>query len=255
MPNRILRDWTDSEIVDSLDVHSERFFTRLIMKVDDFGRYSANVKLLKSHLFPLKSDIRETDIARWLTACEKSGLIALYNVADKEFLQIDNFKQKLRQKVEKYPSPLICIADVVPLTSRRMLEEKRNEVEVETKEKGAAAQNFVCYDAEQELLTNQSIYEGIVSKTHFQDAAARDALHKYHLYLTEKERYPMGKQAIYAGFEKWLLNEKKFNNGSDQKRINANGTKLGTSAARVDALSKWGRTNIPAGNSSGETSH
>ena len=133
MPNRILRDWTDSENIDQLDVNTERFFTRLIMKVDDYGRYSANVKLLKSHLFPLKSDIRETDIARWLTACEKSGLIALYVIANKEYLQIDNFKQVLRQKVEKYPAPVYCNEDDTQMLSRRISdvvpETKRNEVE------------------------------------------------------------------------------------------------------------------------------
>lgn len=108
MPNRILRDWTDSESIDQLDVHAERFFTRLIMKVDDYGRYTANVKLLKSNLFPLRTDIRETDIPRWLAACEKSGLIALYSIASKDYLQINNFKQVLRQKIEKYPPPNEC---------------------------------------------------------------------------------------------------------------------------------------------------
>jgi len=132
MPNRILRDWTDSENIDELDVHTERFFTRLIMKVDDFGRFSANIKLLKSQLFPLKSDIRETDISRWLTACDKSGLIALYNVANKEYLQIENFKQTLRQKKEKYPPPVICLADATQMLSTGMSETNRKESESET---------------------------------------------------------------------------------------------------------------------------
>jgi hypothetical protein len=105
MPNRILRDWTDSEKIDNLDVNAERFFVRLIMKVDDFGRYTANCKLLKSALFPLKTDIRETDIARWLAACQMSDLIALYSVASKEYVQILNFNQRLRQTIEKYPPP------------------------------------------------------------------------------------------------------------------------------------------------------
>jgi hypothetical protein len=137
MPNRILRDWTDSETIDQLDVHTERFFTRLIMKVDDFGRYSANHKLLKSNLFPLRSDIRETDISRWITACEKSGLIVTYHVASKDYLQINNFKQVLRQKVEKYPAPSECLADDKQMFSNCIADAslKRNEVEVETKEK------------------------------------------------------------------------------------------------------------------------
>lgn len=137
MPNRILRDWTDSEKIDQLDVHAERFFTRLIMKVDDFGRYSANVKLLKSSLFPLRTDIRETDIPRWLTACEKSGLIALYTVASKDYLQINEFKQVLRQKVQKYPSPEECLADDKQMTSKRLASAslKGNEVETKPEEK------------------------------------------------------------------------------------------------------------------------
>lgn len=133
MPNRILRDWTDSESIEQIDVHAERFFTRLIMKVDDFGRYNANMKLLKSHLFPLKSDIREADISRWLTACEKSGLIVTYTVANKEYLQIENFKQTLRQKNEKYPPPNICHADAAQMNSICEHETKRKETETETK--------------------------------------------------------------------------------------------------------------------------
>lgn len=140
MPNRILRDWTDSFIVDELDVHSERFFVRLIMKVDDFGRFSADKRLLKSQLFPLKSDIRDTDIARCLTACEKAGLITIYTVASKCYLQIENFKQTLRQKTTKYPAPDECIADATHMisNSESIASLKRNETETrnETEEEG-----------------------------------------------------------------------------------------------------------------------
>jgi hypothetical protein len=141
MPNRILRDWTDSESIDQLDVHAERFFTRLIMKVDDYGRYTANVKLLKSNLFPLRTDIRETDIPRWLTACEKSGLIALYKVASKDYLQINNFKQVLRQKIEKYPSPSECNTDATQMTSEcnTIASLKRNESETNPEVEGPKA--------------------------------------------------------------------------------------------------------------------
>lgn len=137
MPNRILRDWTASDKIDKLDVHAERFFTRLIMKVDDWGRYSANVKLLKSTLFPLRTDIRETDIPRWLDACEKSGLIALYTVASKDYLQINEFNQVLRQKVQKYPSPEECLADDKQMHSTRQADAslKGNEVETKPEEK------------------------------------------------------------------------------------------------------------------------
>lgn len=106
MPNRILRDWTDSFTINALDAHEERFFTRLIMKVDDFGVFHADTRLLKSYLFPLLPDIRETDISRWLAACEKAGLVRCY-VDDKgrKYLQILNFKQRMRQQVAKFPQP------------------------------------------------------------------------------------------------------------------------------------------------------
>lgn len=136
MPNRILRDWTDSEKVNALSVHAERFFVRLIMKVDDYGRYSANVKLLKSSLYPfLIDEVREADISRWTTECEKAGLILLYVVASKPYLQIDNFKQTLRQKTEKYPPPESRDEDAKQMHSIRIADANTKRNEVETKQK------------------------------------------------------------------------------------------------------------------------
>lgn len=137
MPNRILRDWTDSFIMDNLDSNEERFFVRLIMKVDDYGCFHADTRLLRANLFPLKTDIRDADISRWITACEKAGLITIYNVAKKEFLQITNFKQALRQKTKKFPLPNECIADDTHTHSNSIsiasLKRSRNEVETETR--------------------------------------------------------------------------------------------------------------------------
>ena len=68
----MLRDWTQSEKIDELTSESERFFTRLIMKVDDYGCFWADTRLLKANLFPLKLDkIREADMLRWMAECQK----------------------------------------------------------------------------------------------------------------------------------------------------------------------------------------
>lgn len=129
MANRILRDWTDSERVNTISVHAERFFTRLIMKVDDFGCYTANTKLIKSTLFPLLIDeVREADISRWMDECQKAGLILFYEVSNKNYIQIVDFKQRLRQAKGKYPPP---IGGQLSVNCR--LETKRNEEETETK--------------------------------------------------------------------------------------------------------------------------
>jgi hypothetical protein len=104
MPVRMLRDWTDSETVNNLSAHAERFFTRLIMKVDDYGCFYANTSLLKANCYPLLLDaIREADITRWITECEKADLVVLYEAGGKRYLQIVDFKQRLDKAKSKYP--------------------------------------------------------------------------------------------------------------------------------------------------------
>jgi len=106
MPNRILRDWTDSAPVNSLTVHAERHLVRIIMKADDFGRLTANPKLLRPMLYPLiLEQVREADVQRWTAECEKAGLVRLYAVEDKEYLEVLKFGQRLRAKKSKFPKP------------------------------------------------------------------------------------------------------------------------------------------------------
>ena len=97
-----------SERVDLLDAAAERFYFRLFLVVDDFGRYEANEKLLKSKVFPLKDDIRASDITRWLAACETAGLIVCYNSSEKRDLSINRIPQTRangRRAKEKKPEP------------------------------------------------------------------------------------------------------------------------------------------------------
>lgn len=106
MPIRMLRDWTDSEKMNTLSVHAERFFVRLIMIVDDFGCYYANTSLLKAKCFPLLLDeVREADITRWMDECYQAGLIVLYESSNKKYLQIVEFNQRMDKARAKYPLP------------------------------------------------------------------------------------------------------------------------------------------------------
>jgi hypothetical protein len=106
MPNRILRDWTNSDRIDSLSCQAEVFFTRLIMKADDFGCFWADTRLLKANLYPLKLDkIREADMSRWIAECVKAGLIVLYEANQKKYLQIQDFRQRLDKAKAKFPLP------------------------------------------------------------------------------------------------------------------------------------------------------
>ncbi|SDQ42949.1 hypothetical protein [Pseudoxanthomonas sp. CF125] len=106
MPNRIIRETIlTSDKVDELDSSAEVFYRRLLSKVDDYGRYDARPSILRSMLFPLRVDrVREADCTRWMAACQKAGLIALYSHAGKPFLECSNTEWQKRSP-SKYPPP------------------------------------------------------------------------------------------------------------------------------------------------------
>lgn len=105
MPNRILRDWTDSLRVNAVSPGAELFFVRLIMKADDFGRFHAIPSLLKASLFPLRLDAtREADISRWTAECAKAGLIVLYVAGNRSYLEIMGYGQRVKDgQKSKFP--------------------------------------------------------------------------------------------------------------------------------------------------------
>lgn len=142
MPQRILRDWTDSDIIDKLKFEEEVLFTRLIMKADDFGNFHARPQLIKSLLFPLKDGIRVSDIDRWLKNIEAAGLIRCYTHNGSPFLHIVKFGQRLRQTKRIFPEPPEFIekndmsAECQQYVSDMRPEEKRREVESEVEGEG-----------------------------------------------------------------------------------------------------------------------
>ena len=67
MPNRIIREgWLDSDPINTLDANAERFFLRLCLRADDFGRFHANPLLLKASLFPLVESVKTADLPKWV---------------------------------------------------------------------------------------------------------------------------------------------------------------------------------------------
>lgn len=107
MPTRLLREGIlTSDRVNALKPVAEVFYRRLMSVVDDWGRFSADPRILRVHCFPLKIDeVREADIARSLAEVQGAGLIALYAVDGKPYLELLDFRQKFRAKKSKYPPP------------------------------------------------------------------------------------------------------------------------------------------------------
>lgn len=106
MPNRIVRESIlSSEAVSSLKWDEEVFYRRLMSVVDDYGRYESNPQLLRSRCYPLQTDhVRVADIARWMAACQKAGLILDYVVDGKGYLELQKFQQQQRT-ASKFPAP------------------------------------------------------------------------------------------------------------------------------------------------------
>jgi len=108
MPNRILRDGIlQSEMVASLGWPEEVFYRRLMSVVDDYGRFHASTKLLRSACYPLQFDkVSDADIGKWISKCETAGLVSVYPAPDgKRYLQILKFGQQQRSK-SKFPDPI-----------------------------------------------------------------------------------------------------------------------------------------------------
>lgn len=106
MPNRIIRDAILTSVpVSTLGWAEEVLYRRLMSVADDYGRCDALPQLVRSRCYPLQTDqVRVADITRWLAACEKAGLIALYEANGKPYLQIEKFGQQQRS-ASKFPPP------------------------------------------------------------------------------------------------------------------------------------------------------
>lgn len=107
MPNRILKESIcTSDTLDKLNSFQETVFYRLIVNCDDFGRMDARPKILAAKLYPLK-DMRAEQIANALQALSSAGLVTLYSVGGKPFVQMKTWErhQQIRAKKSKYPAP------------------------------------------------------------------------------------------------------------------------------------------------------
>lgn len=106
MPSRWIREGIiTSERIEKLDAPAEVFYRRLLNKVDDFGLFDARCSILRSTLFPLRLDrVREADISRWMAACQKAGLIVLYEAAGRSYLKVLDTRWPERTE-PKFPPP------------------------------------------------------------------------------------------------------------------------------------------------------
>lgn len=109
MPNRFLKESiTTSENIDSLTADAERFFYRLTVVCDDFGRMDARPSVLRARCFPLKLDrITDGDVAVWMDELTEADLVRVYEADGRPYLQVTTWTkhQTVRAKASKFPDP------------------------------------------------------------------------------------------------------------------------------------------------------
>lgn len=109
MPNRIIKESIcTSDTIDRLSPEEEVFFYRLIVNCDDFGRMDARPQILRAKCFPLRLDqVDDCTIIDWLYKLEEVGLVQLYEIDKKKYIQVVtwNDHQQIRAKKSKFPAP------------------------------------------------------------------------------------------------------------------------------------------------------
>ena len=108
MPNRIIRESIlTSPTVDAMTSDEERFFFRLMLLVDDFGRFDARPSVIRGRAYALKTDVSDADILNWLTRLAELDVVTVYEVRGKRFIWFVNWDayQNRRAKDSKWPAP------------------------------------------------------------------------------------------------------------------------------------------------------
>lgn len=105
MPTRYLKPGVrDSEAIDALSPLAETLFYRLLVTVDDFGRFDARPAMIKSHCFPVKESVNVAKCAALLEELARFGLVLLYQVDGKPYLQMLKWDNKPRAAESAYPA-------------------------------------------------------------------------------------------------------------------------------------------------------
>ena len=104
MPTRYLKSGIrDSELIDSLSPLAETLYYRLIVTVDDFGRFDARPSMIKAQCFPIKDAVDAKICKELLNELAKANLIDLYEVDGKPYLQVHKWDNAPRAKESKFP--------------------------------------------------------------------------------------------------------------------------------------------------------
>jgi hypothetical protein len=160
MPTRYLKPGIrDSEAIDRLSPLAETLFYRLLVTVDDFGRFDGRASMVKAQCFPVKDSVTAKKCDELLKELTDSGLIVVYVVDGKPYMQMQKWDNQPRSKESKFPAPAdTCIQaytyvckprTLLPVTVTVTGTETKTETETVTVSRervdGAFAQFWMAY--------------------------------------------------------------------------------------------------------------
>lgn len=109
MPTRYLKESIcTSESLAQLSAEAERFWYRICVQCDDFGRMDARLPVLRAHCFTMMQDrASDANLERWLTELQQVGQIRRYVVAGRPYLEVITFTEHNapRATKSKWPAP------------------------------------------------------------------------------------------------------------------------------------------------------
>ena len=108
MPNRLLKEsFKSSPQIGELSWFEQCVWTRLLVTVDDYGRFDGRSVVLKNELFPADEKVTKAAVEKAIKHLERVDLIRLYTVEDRPYLYIPTWSkhQQIRAKKSRFPSP------------------------------------------------------------------------------------------------------------------------------------------------------
>jgi len=108
MPNRIIKESICySDDIDTLTPYEEIFFYRLLVNCDDYGVIDGRIKVIRCKCFPLKDNVEDLDIEKWIKRLCDKKLIYIYTNDCRQYLMVSKWDkhQQIRAKRSKYPLP------------------------------------------------------------------------------------------------------------------------------------------------------
>lgn len=170
MPTRYLKSGIrDSEAIEKLSPLAENLYYRLLVTVDDFGRYDARPPMVKAACFPVKDSINATKTEVLMKELAEHGLIEIYVVENKPYLQMTKWDNIPRAKESKFPvnecNDIQVYATVCDNRTDAPLTETETETETKTKTKTVNAPEGVSPEIWDSFVQQRKASRAVITET------------------------------------------------------------------------------------------